>query len=82
MIGLEKCCITSAYLQWLCHSGEQAVARRPLVFISFQKHVLWVLIKVLLMSTQNICFLGEIRKISIWIHPSYLELLVYDALLT
>ena len=31
MIGLEKCCITSAYLQWLCHSGEQAVARGPLV---------------------------------------------------
>ena len=22
MTGLEKCCITSAYLQWLCHSGE------------------------------------------------------------
>ena len=31
MIGLEKCCITSAYLQWLCHSGERAVARGPLV---------------------------------------------------
>ena len=32
MTGLEKCCITSAYLQWLCHSGEQPVARGPLVF--------------------------------------------------
>ena len=32
MIGLEKCCITSAYLQWLCHSGERTVARGPLVF--------------------------------------------------
>ena len=31
MIGLEKCCITFAYLQWLCHSGEQTVARGPLV---------------------------------------------------
>ena len=31
MTGLEKCCITSAYLQWLCHSGEQPVARGPLV---------------------------------------------------
>ena len=31
MIGLEKCCITSAYLQWLCHSGERAVAHGPLV---------------------------------------------------
>ena len=31
MTGLEKCCITSAYLQWLCHSGEQPVAHGPLV---------------------------------------------------
>ena len=33
MIGLDKCCITSACLQWLCHSGERIVARGPLVFI-------------------------------------------------
>ena len=33
MIGLEKCCITSACLQWLCHSGERTVARGPLVRI-------------------------------------------------
>ena len=32
MTGLEKCCITSAYLQWLCHSGERPVAGGPLVF--------------------------------------------------
>ena len=25
MTGLEKCSITSAYLQWLCHSGEWPV---------------------------------------------------------
>ena len=31
MIGLEKCCIRSACLQWLCHSGERTVARGPLV---------------------------------------------------
>ena len=31
MIGLEKCCIISACLQWLCHSGERTVARGPLV---------------------------------------------------
>ena len=31
MTGLEKCFITSAYLQWLCHSGERPVARGPLV---------------------------------------------------
>ena len=34
MTGLEKCCITSAYLQWLCHSGEQPMAHGPLVFVS------------------------------------------------
>ena len=33
MIALEKGCITSACLQWLCHSGERTVARGPLVFI-------------------------------------------------
>ena len=37
IIRLEKSCITSAYLQWLCHSGEQAVARGPLVIICFVK---------------------------------------------
>ena len=31
MIGLEKCCITSACLHWLCHSGEWTMARGPLV---------------------------------------------------
>ena len=31
MTGLEECCITSAYLQWLFHSGEPAVVRGPLV---------------------------------------------------
>ena len=35
MIGLEKCCIKSACLQWLCHSGERTVARGPLVFFFF-----------------------------------------------
>ena len=35
MIGLDKCCITSACLQWLCHSGERIVARGPLVFFVF-----------------------------------------------
>ena len=36
IIRLEKCCITSAYLQWLCLSGEQAVARGPLVICPAQ----------------------------------------------
>ena len=35
MIGLVKCCITSAYLQWLFHSGERTVARGPLVLYYF-----------------------------------------------
>ena len=35
MIGLEKCCITSACLQWLCHSGERTVAHGPLVKTCF-----------------------------------------------
>ena len=39
MIGLEKCCITSACLQWLCHSGERPVARGPLVQILGQVYV-------------------------------------------
>ena len=34
MIGLEKCCITSACLQWLCHSDYRTVARGPLVSYS------------------------------------------------
>ena len=32
---MEKCCLKSAYLQWLCHSGERLVARGPVVFITF-----------------------------------------------
>ena len=35
MTGLEKFCITSAYLQWLCHSGERPVVRGPLFFFFF-----------------------------------------------
>ena len=35
MTGLENCCITSAYLQWLCHSGERPVARGPLVLVTY-----------------------------------------------
>ena len=31
MTGLEKCCITSAYLQWLFHSGERVMAHGPFV---------------------------------------------------
>ena len=34
MAGLEKCCITSAYLQWLFHSGERAVTHGSLVVLN------------------------------------------------
>ena len=37
MTGLEKCCITSAYLQWLFQSGERAMAHGPLVLLVFWK---------------------------------------------
>ena len=40
MIGLEKCCITSACLQWLCHSGERTVARGPLVLLLLLAHLI------------------------------------------
>ena len=42
MTRLEKCCITSAYLQWLYHSGEWLVARGPLVSCLLCKSkILW-----------------------------------------
>ena len=31
MTELENCCITAAYLQWLFHSGELAMARGPFI---------------------------------------------------
>ena len=33
MTGLQIYCITSAYLQWLFHPGEQAMAHGPLMFV-------------------------------------------------
>ena len=41
MIGLEKYCITSACLQWLCHSGERTVARGPLVLFLLKNIDCW-----------------------------------------
>ena len=35
MTGLEKYCIRFAYMQWLFHSGERAVARWPLFYVVF-----------------------------------------------
>lgn len=39
MTGLKKCCITSAYLQWLFHSGERAMACGPLVTYIFSNNL-------------------------------------------
>ena len=46
MTGLEKCCITSAYLQWQCHSGERPVALGPLVSMLTlnSKYIFWNLL--------------------------------------
>ena len=46
-IGLDKCCITSAYLQWLCHSDERAVARGPLVLLRALLHITQLALKSL-----------------------------------
>ena len=46
MIGLAKCCITSACLQWLCHSGERIVARGPLVYISYKRYIIFSLPRI------------------------------------
>ena len=35
MIGLGKCCITTAYLQWIFHLGERAMVHGPLVFFFY-----------------------------------------------
>ena len=43
MIGLAKCCITSACLQWLCHSGERIVAHGPLVLFHIKQATLPIL---------------------------------------
>ena len=37
---IGKRCITSAYLQWLCHSGERPVARGPLVIPSTEEYII------------------------------------------
>ena len=59
MIGLDKCCITSACLQWLCHSGERIVARGPLVSFlddNFSKNQ-WIFTKPgVCIDIVDICF--------------------------
>ena len=60
MTGLEKCCITSAYLQWLCHSGERPVARRPLVEV------------IIMNLAQNVC-LDDFKVIYIFLSSDFLK---------
>ena len=65
MIGLEKCCITSAYLQWLCHSGELTVARGPLCF-----NVSWYLLRLLIDGFIPIQHQFVVFILIIWTHFS------------
>ena len=66
MIGLEKCCITSACLQWLCHSGERTVARGPLVTFSRCHFGL-----VYALTAKNNSVAGKITKTNPFIWPVY-----------
>ena len=74
MIGLEKCCITSAYLQWLCHSGERAVASGSFVSLpelKAQDELLWPFpvhcpsVHSYLWTT-SLKFLGQISSNFMW----------------
>ena len=55
MIGLEKCCITSAYLQWLCHSGERVVAHGSLVLFIFffRENKIWHLMEIICIADDS-----------------------------
>ena len=71
MTGLEKCCITSAYLPWLCHSGERPVARGPLVskFHRANRIDTYAWPYYLIISDFSPC---KINHISVWsILPNY-----------
>ena len=48
MIGLEKCCITSACLHWLCHSGDLVFLDRIMPFSE-----LWPFEKIWIQSCQQ-----------------------------
>ena len=84
MTGLEKCCITSAYLQWLCHSGKWPVARGPLVvkvntcsfFIEMigGSHV-WILKKMMGSHDQDVSTSRNVRKCPFWLeHPAKIQI--------
>ena len=55
--GLEKCCITSAYLQWLFQSGERLLTCGPLVSFNLY-HSLgifsrWQIVNIFLLFPEN-----------------------------
>ena len=60
MTVLEKCCITSAYLQWLFHSGEWAIDCGPLVLF-FPENRIWYFMQIV--SISKPVFWEKIRKI-------------------
>ena len=68
MIGLAKCCITSACLQWLCHSGERIVARGPLVLFFPDYRIRYFMETIssgeFALNVKS-CFLGKIYRLLI-----------------
>ena len=80
MIGLEKCYITSACLQWLCHSGERTVARGPLVFCFWNQSMksckhdcIFFCFRNQSMKSCNLtmtCFLS-VSETSLWNHATW-----------
>ena len=71
MIGLAKCCITSACLQWLCHSGERIVARGPLVpFTMLRVRMFYIMLLIYFVYIDIVCFtVGTVSlKFSLYLH--------------
>ena len=69
MIGLEKCCITSACLQWLYHSGERTVARGPLVLVFLS---CW---KNFIRTQKRVQIIHGKRAISVWVTGVWKQIL-------
>ena len=62
MTGLEKCCITSAYLPWLCHSGERPVARGPLVFGLQREHGVNKILHFIFLYAKHYIYLARCKN--------------------
>ena len=91
MTGLEKCCITSAYLQWLCHSGERPVACGPLVLIlvihmflyhSFHQ-ISYFSVNHFLISCYywSIFYIKSFHNFSCWSFPAFVDILKHGGII-